>query len=748
MADDIKLVVGVDYSDLTGLVKTSEQTKRVLSSAAKDFARTGNQKQYMHSINKIVQSQKQLDASSRMNRSQLMQLGAEMQREAKFTDELSRATHRLSGAMGASRNKMNGSNMAVQQLGYQVGDFAVQVQGGTSAFVAFSQQGAQLAGMLPMIAGPLGLSMGAAVGLSAAFGILIPIGSAIGRMFFELKGDAAEAADKIEAFEEALKSANAETLDMVEALRLLRSGFETEAELALNDSLVQASAHYREMLVAKQNVANAPFESEANRLSAQTSAQKAVDAAKVLLDLARDNAQAHRDAAAALEAETRSQERAASVTNQLHETRQMLQRQAREEAAKYSDLVERTNASYKDQLALALAINTLGEDHADVARLRFEQEGRAKGLLEEELSLYVSQQMVLSRIVEATEASARAAAEFAKVDISVGVRAAAQAAQDLANHLGISLRAAMAMQGMISTRMTGDVFDPRDPSNQGSDAALERARRIMEGGNLTDSLIPTDSGGGGGNDFSQDEYLSALENEAKFRRTLVGLSAEQVTEDERRREIIMKIQSEGFVVEEARVEAILKTEAATRRAIAAEEQRQATFDMVSGHIESAFMAMVDGSKSVEDAFKGMIRSILLDVYQQAIAKPMANAITSFLGFKDGGAFSGGNVIPFANGGVVSSATMFPMAGKQTGVMGEAGPEAIMPLKRGANGKLGVQVQGGGENVVIHQNFNFQANGDDSVKRIIAQAAPQIANMTKKSMLDDRRRGGQMKTTFG
>jgi phage-related minor tail protein len=81
-------------------------------------------------------------------------------------------------------------------------------------------------------------------------------------------------------------------------------------------------------------------------------------------------------------------------------------------------------------------------------------------------------------------------------------------------------------------------------------------------------------------------------------------------------------------------------------------------------------------------------------------------------------------------------------------MGEAGPEAIMPLKRGKNGKLGVQAEGGSGGVVIHQNFNFQANGDDSVKKIISQAAPQIAQMTKSSIISDRRRGGQMKATFG
>ena len=59
---------------------------------------------------------------------------------------------------------------------------------------------------------------------------------------------------------------------------------------------------------------------------------------------------------------------------------------------------------------------------------------------------------------------------------------------------------------------------------------------------------------------------------------------------------------------------------------------------------------------------------------------------------DGNAFINGRVQPFANGGVVSSPTMFPMSGNRTGLMGERGAEAIMPLKRTPNGQLGVQAQ--------------------------------------------------------
>ncbi len=71
------------------------------------------------------------------------------------------------------------------------------------------------------------------------------------------------------------------------------------------------------------------------------------------------------------------------------------------------------------------------------------------------------------------------------------------------------------------------------------------------------------------------------------------------------------------------------------------------------------------------------------------SNPLADAILNAMGFASGGVFSGGNVIPFARGGVVSRATLFPI-----GMMGEAGDEAIMPLQRGADGSLGVRVNGG------------------------------------------------------
>lgn len=73
----------------------------------------------------------------------------------------------------------------------------------------------------------------------------------------------------------------------------------------------------------------------------------------------------------------------------------------------------------------------------------------------------------------------------------------------------------------------------------------------------------------------------------------------------------------------------------------------------------------------------------------------------------GAAFDNGNVVPFARGGVVTAPTLFPMA-SGAGLMGEAGPEAIVPLKRGPDGRLGVSASGGGGggggmNIVINNH---------------------------------------------
>ncbi|MEC7300348.1 MAG: phage tail tape measure protein, partial [Pseudomonadota bacterium] len=90
----------------------------------------------------------------------------------------------------------------------------------------------------------------------------------------------------------------------------------------------------------------------------------------------------------------------------------------------------------------------------------------------------------------------------------------------------------------------------------------------------------------------------------------------------------------------------------------------------------------------------------------------------------GGAIAQGRVMPFADGGVVRGPTAFPMRGA-TGLMGEAGPEAILPLTRGADGKLGVRSQGGRPVTVV---MNIQTPDAESFRRSQAQVAAQMSRV--------------------
>jgi len=83
----------------------------------------------------------------------------------------------------------------------------------------------------------------------------------------------------------------------------------------------------------------------------------------------------------------------------------------------------------------------------------------------------------------------------------------------------------------------------------------------------------------------------------------------------------------------------------------------------------------------------------------------------------------GGVTPFAKGGVVSAPSYFPLAGG-TGLMGEAGPEAIMPLARGSDGRLGVAAGGGGG--AINVTFNVTASDAASFRKSEAQITGMLA----------------------
>ncbi|NOT71298.1 MAG: phage tail tape measure protein [Hyphomicrobium sp.] len=152
----------------------------------------------------------------------------------------------------------------------------------------------------------------------------------------------------------------------------------------------------------------------------------------------------------------------------------------------------------------------------------------------------------------------------------------------------------------------------------------------------------------------------------------------------------------------------------------------------SSNLLTAFDAVAFKGKSLGDTFKSLALSMSNMVVkaafaplQQGIANSMTGLFKGMLPFANGGVLRSGTPVPFAQGGVISSPVTFPLPGGRTGLAGEAGAEAIMPLARGPDGRLGVVAQGGGGGGP-HITINISTPDVESFNRSQTQVAAMIA----------------------
>ena len=711
---------------------------------------------------------------------------------------------RFNQAQMAATKGSNQLGVVTQQAGYQIGDFLVQVQSGTNPLVAFGQQATQLVGILPLLGPSLGISTGALIGLSTALGIGIPLVTAIGAAFMRTSGSAEKATDSVSKITGALRdyrsyaeTASATTADLQgefgqfadqvrytaellagAAISRAFDNLNTGPLLDIGSALDDAVDSYN-VLIKTQTLFNTQVTKPGVKLAITPETmlelgKEAKDAAAELGLLPQQAADFNnmldklQNSSSLVEIRDNSQsilDYFASIYKEGERIPAPIAR-ALEEIGKMRSAAARVVTSVDD------ITSAVSRTHKAYIPLTAEQTSFQKAV-DDSVNNFISLQENTQAIKEEIGQAAFEALRLGGVDMASGVDAAAKAAAKLAADLNISLAAAMQMQAMASK----EEAVMSQPVVQGS--ALDRydVETLLGMGYTKEYLtamgkIKGDRKGGaaGGapkEDFSS--YMASLEEELKLKNRLVGMTEEQKTSAQRYFDIEQKAldiiaRKEGKTrdltpVEEERIQKLVEEEAALRRVTEAEQKRKSMMETIEGHITNGFMAMIDGSSSVEDAFKGMLRNILLAIYRQQVAEPAAEGIGNLLrkgamaifgggqttASAYGNVFQNGSVKAFADGGIVSSPTFFPMS-NGTGLMGEAGPEAIMPLKRGLNGKLGVEASGG-QQVVVNQSFNFAANGDESVKKIIAQAAPQIAQMTQKQIMDSRRRGGQMKAAF-
>jgi hypothetical protein len=618
------------------------------------------------------------------------------------------AAERLANAQRMAGKSTNQFGMYSQQVGYQVGDFLVQIQGGTDALLAFGQQGTQLAGLLPGLAG-------------AIVGIGLSLGTALLKASLTAKGlriDFAALGKDILASLEPISPIVDSLANALKVVGSVASGF---AKALLNNM---------------------------DRVVATLSVVVAFFGVKLVGGLM----------AAALAAGVL---RAALIRTGIG----ALIVGAGELVYQFTRLVKGAGG-FGNAMALLydVAVETFNGigNYMGVLPLYLQKADEKMRLMWNKLLKYLAQQF----------------AEFAKNVFDPLNELSLKAGGDILfdtmslNSWASSFDAAVVRSEKTLGRLDASIAATKDNAFNGLDGALSKLMAAFAAADgetksldFSDYLVADE--GKDKDKKKKESQLAQLLEEQKQRAILLKLFGQERILKEEIFEVTNQLGDEAKTLSATQIEALAKVNVALKEQETLYEQQvnklQGISDTVKSSMETAFMSMVDGTATVKDAFRSMARDIIAELYRVLVVQQLVGSfdatartgtgISGFLGKlfmnADGNAFSAGRQIQaYANGGVVGGPTYFPMAGGKTGLMGEAGPEAIMPLKRGKDGKLGVSVDGNSGSVVVNNTINVTGGSDPAAIRMeVAKLMPQITNATKSAVIDARRRGGQMKAAF-
>ena len=720
--------------------------------------------------------------------------------------------------VGISGKSANRFGMYAQQAGYQVGDFAVQLQSGTNAGVAFSQQAAQLAGLIPGLAGAV--TTFAAIGL----GLLI-------QNFTRGKEEAVKLDDVVsdfEKFDDIFKSAGVTLEDsFISSIEKVREKYgeliadisETSTKGALSKLTAALDKKFKPGTLADPDNTKGFFK---ELLSANTVYSSGPSAS---LGLTGPQQEAIKQMEEYNEVATALRDRIKELGEQGYTTMEQFALGIDEF---FTEI--KTSGEYSEKIIsrITSTLNEagLGEAIAEIKQQQEEQVKTANELLSSlnqennlrQLALKYGEDSVQVRLAELDAEHAKTLATIEALDVTSELKLELEAAAEASyaaesatitwgNSLGyvknqiagIASILASIGGGMISNaekfttaKLIREGATRVEAEKQVRYASEDRKYEAQKQQNLSqygkivgtaiNAAMSVEHQGGRNADeallsaYELDAERTKAEKEANKKgrkgkkpkksdaekdaekaaekleeffdqfklgmeqqERLLGVYGEQREELEKVIEIENRLGDARHLVSQKQIEAMANEELALERKL---EREQELYELGSQNVENLLMAIVDGTSSIEDAFKAMLANIIREVYQNSVAKGAAdwagNALVSLFS-ANGNAFGTGGVKMFASGGVVDSPTLFNYSGG-TGMMGEAGPEAIMPLKRNSQGKLGVQVSGGSSgDISIQQHFYISANGDESVRSIIRQEMPNIANAAKVAVIEGKRR---------
>jgi len=158
------------------------------------------------------------------------------------------------------------------------------------------------------------------------------------------------------------------------------------------------------------------------------------------------------------------------------------------------------------------------------------------------------------------------------------------------------------------------------------------------------------------------------------------------------------------------------------RALTDLEKRSSSFGR---SLTSALKGAITSGQGLEDVLRSLATSLAGSALSAGL-QPLQSLASSAIGGLTSGISS---IMPFAKGGVVSSPTYFGMGSGSLGLTGEAGAEAILPLARGADGRLGVATGGGSSPVQVV--FNMTSPDASSFRKSEAQLSTMLAGAVRR-----------------
>lgn len=584
----------------------------------------------------------------------------QVQNEIKKTTSAAGAFNGALGAMGKNNKKF--AMGALQQAGYQVGDFAVQVANGTSKMQAMGQQLPQLL----QIFGPIGAIVGAGVAVFAAFGTVMQ------KTGQSVTDSAAMQIAAIDGLNEAIK----ETITNINELRFGGS-----------------AAKFAESEITKLKSEMASVQNQIIGYTAaieKATTGQAADSAILAKDIAETELPALQDTLTVMQDKLKV----------LYEN-QRIQRglSAAEEASRLQNL-RKLQLLDEEQVRLEngrkLLLDTLFK-YTDIGS-----------------AIKSASEVDLASVFSDAISPSNALYQFAKKTLETMVTMSNLPLQDFLLKQRIDT-------GMKGRGLPADTYGMTTaPIDTGS------LFKNIEFGPTGAAIKPEDKNKTSGG--ASTDAMKTLRDQLELEVRLLGKSEAQQRVIQALGGDWKKYSSEAITGLVDQIESMeeLNRVAETQKEIAG---------TIKSSMSDAFMSIVDGTKSVADAFKDMTRQIITKLYEQLVVQQMVNAAMGLLG----SVFP--SIAPMLSG---FKAMGGPITGGKPYMVGERGPEIVVPSR---NGNVIPNNQLGGGGVTVVQNINITTGVQQTVRSEIRSLMPQIADSAKRAVLDAKQRGGTYGSAF-